>query len=83
MITKREMKKSWDKLAKLAVQCKEAGNLFNRVSEEYYGVEWDWLATIADNDRIIDTIDYGIDSLTFDEFDVLVRSALAEQAEAP
>lgn len=79
MVTKQEMKKNWDKLAKLAEQHREASDLFNKVAEEYYGVKWDWLASIADNDSIIDTIDYGTDSLTFKEFEVLVRFAMVEQ----
>lgn len=76
------LKKKWDKLSKLAAQHKEAGERFNRAAEEYYGVEWNWLSLIADHDPIIDTIDYGTDSLTFEEFDELVRSAMkAQEAE--
>ena len=76
---KHKLKKSWDKLSKLASQHKKAGNQFNRLAEEYYGVEWHQLAQIVDNDPIIDTIDYGTDTLTFEDFDAIVRSALPGQ----
>lgn len=70
---------SWYKLSSLARRHNTAGAEFNELAENYYGVEWHQLQELKDNDRIIDMMDYGTDSLTFSEFDELVKNALKEQ----
>jgi hypothetical protein len=78
MTTKEDLKKSWDELSRFALQHKNAEDKFSLLSEEYYGVEWHQLPPIADNDRIIDTIDYATDELSFKKFDELVLDAIKE-----
>lgn len=72
------MIESWYTLSDLAKKHNDASDKFNRLAEEYYGVEWHQLPSLKDNDPIIDTIDYGTDSLTFKEFDELIRSAIVD-----
>jgi len=72
----KEVIESWYKLSNLAEQHVEESTRFQILCEEYYGVEWRDIKSLEDNDRIIDTIDYGTDSLTFKEFDELVKSAM-------
>lgn len=76
------IKLSWIKLSKLAKQHRVESVNFNRLCEAYYGVEWHTIPSIADSDPIIDTIDYGTDALTFEEFDELVRSAMNAEKQA-
>lgn len=40
---------------------------------------WCLLPSLADSDRIIDTIDYGTDTLSFDKFDEMVLAAIKER----
>ena len=75
---KQKLIDSWYKLSNLAQQHREAGDEFNGLAEKYYGVEWHQLLSLKDNDQIIDTIDYGIDSLTFKEFDNLLQTAIEQ-----
>jgi len=73
---KRDLTESWYKLSNLAKLHTAEQNRFNQLAEEYYGTEWNRLPSLRDNDRIIDTLDYGIDSLTFTEFDELMRKVV-------
>lgn len=73
---KQELIESWYRLSSLARRHSHAKTEFDKLAEEYYGVEWHQLPSLTDNDRIIDTTDYGTDSLTFSEFDELIRSAI-------
>lgn len=70
---KRDLIESWYKVANLARRHTAEQNRFNELADEYYGVEWYKHPELYDNDRIIDTLDYGIDTLTFTEFDELMR----------
>lgn len=79
---KPKLKESWVKLSELARQHKDECAKFHLLCEEYYGIEWHTLPSIVDNDHIIDTIDYGTDALTFEEFDELVRSAMKVEEQA-
>lgn len=79
--TQRELIESWYRLSNLAAQHMNESIRFQKKCAEYYGIEWHDLKLLEDNDRIIDTIDYGIDSLTFKEFDELVQSAIKHGAE--
>ena len=79
---KSKLKNSWNMLSKRAVQHTEESHKFHLLCEEYYGISWDRLDTIVDNDSIIDTIDYGTAALTFEEFDNLVVAAIDEAEQA-
>jgi len=79
---KSRLEKSWIRLSEHAVRHRVESARFNLLCEEYYGVIWDTFDRLADNDRIIDTIDYGTDTLTFEEFDKLVLSAMEEAEQA-
>lgn len=76
------IKLSWIKLSELAKRHRVESAKFNRLCEAYYGIEWYNIPSIVDNDHIIDTIDYGTDALTFEEFDELVRSAMNAEKQA-
>ena len=79
MDKKQELIDGWYTLSNIAKQHRTAGNLFNSLAEGYYGVEWFKIPSLMDNDRIIDTMDYGNDSLTFKEFDKLVIDAIEQE----
>ena len=73
---KLKLKNSWNILSKLAIQHTNESLKFHLLCEEYYGLTWDQLDTIVDNDSIIDTIDYGTSALTFEKFDKLMITAM-------
>jgi len=67
MATKAEMKKLeklFNKRKKLAKEKLAVALEFDRLSDEIFGIAMNE----TDDDRIIDTLDYGIDSLPFPEF---------------
>ena len=70
-----ELKYLWDKSASMAISHREISTKLHQVCSEVYGFRFDDVESLVDNDRIIDTIDVGVDSLTFDEFDKLMRDA--------
>jgi len=76
---KRALIDGWYRLSNIASHHSGESTMFQAICEKYYGATWHDLELITDNDRIIDTIDYGTDSLTFEEFDKLMRSAIAQQ----
>lgn len=76
---KGDLKKGWDELTKLAWQHRGANDRFTILCEQYYGIAWYLLPSLTDHDPIIDTIDYGIDTLSYDQFDKLVLEAIKER----
>jgi hypothetical protein len=76
MTKKRELERSWNKLSKLANEHMKESLAFHRLCEVVYGTNWNILPSLQDHDPIIDTIDYGIDSLSFEEFDELITKAI-------
>lgn len=76
----KDLKKSYNKVSELALKHQIASNDFNRLVEEHYGIPWFRLESIVDHDPIIDTIDYGTDALSFEEFDKLVISAIKNRS---
>ena len=79
VLLKRKLHESYQKLVKMAVKQRLESVRFQKLCEEHYGIEWNSLPALEDNDRIIDTIDYGTDSLLFAEFDKLVLAAIHER----
>ena len=73
---KSELEKSWNQLAKLANAHLNEGARFRELCIKEYGVYWQSLESLMDDDEIIDTIDYGYDSLSFKEFDSRVQIAI-------
>ena len=73
------LKESWERSSELAVLHSKETTRLNLLCEEYYGRNWDSLPSLADD--IIDTLDYGTDALSFEEFDVKVNKAIKGDAE--
>ena len=77
-LLKRELKESYQRLADSAAAHQSESIQFHKLCEEHYGILWDHLPSLADCDPIIDTIDYGTDSLSFEKFDELVVAGIKE-----
>jgi len=75
-----KQKKCWNKLSRLATQHSDESNKFTKLCEEHYGVCFSDLKELADSDDIIDTIDYGTGSLSFEDFNDMMKTALAKHA---
>ena len=73
---KSEIEKSWNQLAKLAKDHLAEGSRFRKLCIKHYGIYWQSIKSLEDDDAIIDTIDYGYGSLSFEEFDSKVKSAI-------
>lgn len=58
------MKVQFNKVKKLARQLKAESWKFDRMIDDTYGFSY----SETDDDKIIDTLDYGIDDITFEEF---------------
>lgn len=71
-----ELEKSWIRLAKLAKDHLKEGARFRKLCVKQYGVYWQSIKSLKDDDRIIDTIDYGYDTLSFKKFDAKVQEAI-------
>lgn len=76
---KSEIEKSWNRLAKLANEHLKEGLRFNKLCVKYYGIHWQSLKSLEDDDEIIDTIDYGYGTLLFKKFDVKVQTAIKQK----
>jgi len=74
-----ELEKSWNQLAKLAGAHLDEGARFRKLCIEYYGIYWQSLPQLADDDAIIDTIDYGNAALSFENFHKKVQAAIREK----
>jgi uncharacterized tellurite resistance protein B-like protein len=72
------IEEQWNILSDAAATHTGESIRFHKICEKYYGITWDSLPALIDNDRIIDTIGYGTDKLSFTEFDKLIRSAITE-----
>lgn len=75
----RKLKESYQRLVDSATAHHTEAIQFYKLCEEHYGIAWDHLSSIKDNDPIIDTIDYDTDTLSFEKFDELVVVAIREQ----
>ena len=73
---KTELEKSWNQLAKLAKAHMNEQSRFRELCIKEYGVYWQSLESLMDDDAIIDTIDYGNASLSFKKFDAKVQAAI-------
>ena len=73
------VEKSWCRLHNLAAEHRGESAYFHSVCEKYYGVSQRDLPEIEVNDRIIDTIDQGTDSLSFSDFDLLMIAAIKDR----
>ncbi len=71
-----KLKKSWERSSELAVLHREETTHLNSLCEKYYGRNWDSFPSLADDDDIIDTLDYGTAGLSFEEFDAKVNKAI-------
>lgn len=58
------MKSQFNKVKKLARQLKDESRELDRMIDNTYGFSY----SETDDDRIIDTLDYGIDDISFIEF---------------
>ena len=58
------MKAQFNKVKKLTRQLKEEGLKLDRMINEKWGFSY----SETDDDKIIDTLDYGTDNITFEEF---------------
>ena len=77
---KSELEKSWNQLAKLANAHLKEGGRFRKLCIKEYGAYWQSLESLMDDDdRIIDTIDYGYDTLSFKKFDTKVLEAIEKE----
>ena len=72
------IKTLWNKAARLAREHRDATAKMHILCQEVYGFQFDDMESLADEDRIIDTIDNGTDYLSFDEFDKLMKAACKE-----
>lgn len=78
-----DMEKAYNKLADLAQKHTKARQQFDLLSESHYGFSYcvcdfslnDDRCNFCDNDEIIDTLDYGTDKLSFDEFHKMMLKA--------
>jgi hypothetical protein len=66
--SKTEVRKCYNKLHKLALAHMEAERTFDQLCEKYYGFKFNDSEELIDDDDIIDTLDYGIGALSFDDF---------------
>ena len=64
-----ELKKLFNKRKKFARQNFEAGQEFNRLMNRVYGFTY----SDTDDDFIIDTLDYGINSISFETFEAKMK----------
>ncbi len=78
-LLKRELAESYQRLADVAEAHQSESRRFHKLCEKCYGVDWYLLPSLADSDPIIDTIDYGTDTLSFDKFDEMVLEAIKER----
>lgn len=78
-LLKRELAESYQRLVDSAAAHHSESIRFHKLCEEHYNIMWDRLPSLMDNDPIIDTIDYGTDTLPFDQFDKLVLEAIRER----
>ena len=74
-----ELEKSWIRLAKLAKDHLQEGARFRKLCVKRYGIYWQLIESLKDDDRIIDTIDYGYDTLSFKKFDAKVQEAIKKE----
>ena len=74
-----ELEKSWIRLAKLAKDHLKEGARFRKLCIKKYGIYWQSLESLMDDDEIIDTIDYGYASLSFKKFDAKVQEAIKKE----
>ena len=65
MATKSEMRRLFERIKVMAKKMANLDAKFHSAVNEYYGDDVDF----ADDDPIIDTINYGTDSISFEEFD--------------
>lgn len=82
MKRKSEIERSWNQLAKLAKAHLAEGGQFKKLCIKHYGIYWQSIEALKDEDRIIDTIDYGYDNLSFKEFDTKVQIELKKAKNA-
>lgn len=68
------MKKSYNKLSVLAKKHSTEKTKFSKICEKFYGSAFNEIESLKDNDKIIDTLDYGTDCLPFEEFDELMEA---------
>lgn len=78
-MTKNDVKKLYNRLAVLAKKIKRESKKFDELCKEHYGFVYQECSfsidpnlpqlSFCDDDAIIDTLDYGTDSLPFKEFD--------------
>ena len=71
-----EVKESYNRLAKLANEHLHEQATFRKLCIKHYGIYWQSLQSLADEDAIIDTIDYGYGELEFEDFDRIVQAAI-------
>lgn len=64
--TKKELKKCFNELKLLAKKHKEETTRFKLLCEEYYDTN---VASLMNNDRIVDTLEHGTQYMLFGEFD--------------
>lgn len=76
---KSEIEKSWNQLAKLAKDHLAEGSRFRKLCIKHYGIYWQSIKSLEDDDAIIDTIDYGYGSLSFKKFDEKVQAAIKKK----
>jgi uncharacterized tellurite resistance protein B-like protein len=79
---KSEIEKSWNRLAKLAKDHLAEGSKFSKLCRKHYGIHWQSIETLKDDDRIIDTIDYGYDTLSFKKFDAKVQAHIKKEGKS-
>jgi hypothetical protein len=58
------MKAQYNKVKKLARQLKQESWILDRMIDEKFGFSY----SETDDDKIIDTLDYGTDDISFEEF---------------
>lgn len=60
------MKAQFNKVKKLSIKLKEESYKLDRMIDDCYGFSY----SETDDDRIIDTLDYGTDNISFEEFNL-------------
>lgn len=76
---KTELEKSWNQLSKLAKDHLREGSRFRKLCIKEYGVYWQSIESLQDDDAIIDTIDYGHGDLSFKKFDAKMQTAIKKE----
>ena len=71
-----DVEKSYTRLAKLANEHLHEQARFRKLCIKHYGIYWQSLQSLSDEDAIIDTIDYGYGTLDFEDFDRIVQAAI-------